>query len=187
MVLKKVNAVTGLLSIAFMLVHAGYGIFSFLTFYYNPTLQMALAVPFMVLACVHAVLGMTSVFLQGDGVRADLYPGLNVRTVLQRVSAALILPLLILHINTYGLLAASAENGWTAAIVALLGAEILFFACIFTHIAVSLTKGRITLGVLSSRETQDKIDRVLYVLGAVLFCVGVYAVVGGQATMFLAG
>ena len=53
--------------------------------------------------------GMLTVFLQADGTRLDLYPKQNLRTILQRASAALILPLLILHINTYDLLASTAE------------------------------------------------------------------------------
>ena len=128
---------------------------------------------------------MLTVFLQKEGSRLDLYPERNVRTILQRVSAALIFPLLILHINTFSLMRTSAENGQTVFILLLIAAEILFFGSVITHIAVSLTNGLVTLGLLSSREKQKAADRVIYVIGAVCFAVSVYAVIKGQAAMFL--
>ena len=102
MKLKKINAALGLLSIAAMLLHIGYTVFAYLAFYYNPTLKLLTAIPFMALACLHAVCGMLTLFLQSDGTRLELYPKQNARTILQRVSAALMLPLLMLHINTFG-------------------------------------------------------------------------------------
>ena len=56
--LKKINASLGLLAIAAMLLHIGYTVFAYLTFYYNPVLKMWTAVPFMVLTCLHAVCGL---------------------------------------------------------------------------------------------------------------------------------
>ncbi len=185
MKLKKINAALGLLSILFMLLHIGYSVFCYLTFYYNPVLKMVFAIPFMVLVCLHAVCGMLTVFTMKDGSRMDMYPQLNKRTILQRVSAALILPLLILHINTFSLMKASAEHGYPVFIILLIIAELVFFAVVITHVAVSLTNGLITLGLLSDRELQKSIDKVIYVIGAVFFAVSVYAVVGGQAAMFL--
>ena len=187
MKLKKINAALGLLSILFMLLHIGYTVFSYLTFYYNPVLKMVFAIPFMVLVCLHAVCGMLTLFLQKDSGRTDLYPKQNLRTILQRVSAILIFPLLILHINTFDLMQASAEKGYKIFIFLLILGELIFFAAVITHVAVSLTNGLITLGLLSSRETQKKIDRVVYVLGAVSFCVSVFAVVKAQVGMFLMG
>ena len=73
MKLKKINAALGLLSIAAMLLHIGYTVFAYLAFYYNPTLKLLTAIPFMALACLHAVCGMLTVFLQADGTRLDLY------------------------------------------------------------------------------------------------------------------
>ena len=185
MKLKKLNAVTGLLSILCMLLHVGYSIYAYLTFYYNPLLTKAFSVPFMVSACLHGILGMLTVFLQNDGGRMDLYPKQNRRTILQRVSAALIFPLLIIHVNTFSAMRESAEKGHVTLIILLILAELIFFSAVLTHIAVSLTNGFITLGVLSSRETQKKIDRVIYVIGALGFVIAVYAVVKVQIAMFL--
>ena len=185
MKLKKINAALGLLTILFMLLHMGYSVFAYLTFYYNPTLKTVFSAPFMVLVCLHSICGMLTVFMQKDGGRMDLYPKQNLSTVLQRVSAALIFPLLILHINTFSLMRTNAEKGQVFLILILIAAELIFFASIVTHSAVSLTKGLITLGLLSSAEKQKILNRIIYVIGAVFYVIAVYSVVKGQAAMFL--
>ena len=185
--LKKINAALGLLSIAAMLLHIGYTVFAYLAFYYNPTLKLLTAIPFMVLACLHAVCGMLTLFLQSDGTRLELYPKQNARTILQRVSAALMLPLLILHINTFGLLQSSAEAGQWIWFALLMLSQPLFYGVVQTHIAVSVTRGLITLGWLSSTEKQKVIDRSVYILCALAFVVSTFVVVRTELAMFLSG
>jgi len=187
MKLKKINATLGLLSIAAMLLHIGYTVFAYLAFYYNPTLKLLTAIPFMALACLHAVCGMLTLFLQSDGTRLELYPKQNARTILQRVSAALMLPLLILHINTFGLLQSSAEAGQWIWFALLMLSQPLFYGVVQTHIAVSVTRGLITLGWLSSTEKQKVIDRVVYILCALAFVVSTFVVVRTELAMFLSG
>ena len=185
--LKKINAALGLLSIAAMLLHIGYTVFAYLAFYYNPTLKLLTAIPFMVLACLHAVCGMLTLFLQSDGTRLELYPKQNARTILQRASAALMLPLLLLHINTFGLLQSSAEAGQWIWFALLMLSQPLFYGVVQTHIAVSVTRGLITLGWLSSTEKQKVIDRVVYILCALAFVVSTFVVVRTELAMFLSG
>lgn len=187
MKLKKINAALGLLSIAAMLLHIGYTVFAYLAFYYNPTLKLLTAIPFMALACLHAVCGMLTVFLQADGTRLDLYPKQNLRTILQRVSAALILPLLILHINTYGLLASTAEAGQWLWFALLMLSQPLFYGVALIHVAVSVTRGLITLGLLTSSDRQKRIDRVVYILCGLAFAVSIFVVVRTELAMFLSG
>lgn len=187
MKLKKINAVLGLLSILFMLAHMVYSVFAYLTFYYNPFLKTVFAVPFMVLVCMHAVCGMWTVFTQADGTRMDLYPKQNAGMILQRGSAALIFPLLILHLNTFNMMKSAAEGGQVFMIFLLIAGEIFFFAVVITHVSVSLTKGFVTLGILASRDTRKRLDRIIYIIGAVAFVIAVYAVVKGQIIMFVMG
>ena len=187
MKLKKINAALGLLSIAAILVHIGYAVFSYLTFYYNPTLELLTAIPFMVLVCMHAICGMLTVFLQADGTRLDLYPEQNRRTILQRVSAALILPLLILHINTYDLLWSSAEAGQWLWFALLMISQPLFYGVVLTHVAVSVTRGLITLGLLTSDSRQKYIDRVVYIICAAAFMFATFVVLRTELAMFLPG
>jgi hypothetical protein len=187
MKLRKASAALGLLSAVLLLVHIGYNVFCYLTFYYNPVLKTVFSLPVIVVVCAHAVLGMLTVFLSSDGTRLDLYPKQNVRTILKRVSAALIFPLLIVHINTFGLMQQSAEAGNSLFVVLLIVTEVLFFAVVVTHIATSLSAGLITLGLLDSKEAQARIDRIVYVLGALVSVVSSYAIVSGHVSMFLHG
>jgi hypothetical protein len=185
MKLKKINATLSLLAIMFLMLHIGYSVFAYITFYYNPVLTKAFAIPFMVLTCFHAICGMSIVFFQADGTRLDLYPKQNMRTILQRVSAALIFPLLILHINTFQLLQYSAGKRNNLLFGLLIFMEVLFFATVITHVAVSVTAALITLGILASRNKQIIIDRVIYIIGAIAFSVAVIAVVKTQMAMFI--
>jgi len=52
----------------------------------------------------------------------------------------------------------------------------LFYGVALTHVAVSVTRGLITLGLLSSSDRQKRIDRVIYVLGALAFAVATFVV-----------
>ena len=185
MKLKKWNAALALLSILAMLVHIGYSVFAYLTFYYNPALKLITAIPFMVLVCLHAVCGMLTVFLQADGTRLVQYPGKNRQTLIQRVSAALIFPLLILHLTTFSLLQSTAESGQWGFFALLILAEIAFFGVVIAHVAVSFSKALITLGILSSAKAQKRLDLVMYILGAAVFVCAVVSVVKGQAAMFI--
>ncbi len=183
--LKKIGAALSLLAIPALLLHIGYTVYAYLTFYYNPGLKLLTSTPFIVLACLHAVCGMASVFLQSDGTQLDLYPKQNLRTILQRASAALIFPLLILHINTYSLLRASAESGRWLHFALLMLSQPLFYGTVLAHVAVSLTRALITLGWLSDRERRQTIDRIAWIVGAIAFAAATFAVVKGQLAMFL--
>ena len=185
MKIKKINAVLGLLTAVALLVHIGYTAYAYLAFYYNPALKLLTAVPFMVLACLHAILGMSAVFLQADGTRLDLYPKQNSRTILQRISAALILPMLILHINTYSLLRSAAEGGKWFFFALLMFSQPLFYGTVIAHISSSVTRAMITLGWITDRGKQKRIDRIVCVLWAAVFALVLFAVVKGQLAMFL--
>jgi predicted secreted protein len=187
MKLKKANAAVGLLSALFMLVHIGYNVFCYLAFYYDPMLLTAVSLPFIVLACVHAVLGMLTLFLSSDGTCLDDYPRQNRRIILKRVSAALIFPLLIVHINSFGVMQKNAQAGNALLVVLLIVCEVLFFAVVLMHVATSLTAGFITLGLVESREVQVRMDRAVYVIGALAFVLSSCSVVSGHAKMFLLG
>ena len=184
MKLKKLNVALALLSTLCLLAHLGYSAFTYATMYYNPLLTKVFSIPCMVLICMHAVLAMCIVSLQGDGTR-DLYPALNRQTVLQRVTAALMFPLLIMHMNTFDLMSKSAQAGRTGVVLLLLAASLIFYGTVLTHIAVSFSKALITLGWLSSGKARKRVDTVAYILCAVLFIAVLLTVSMGQIHMFL--
>ena len=183
--LKKINAVTALLSVVTLALHVGYNTFAYLTFYYDPVMKVLTAIPFIVCVCIHAVLGMCSLFLLGDGTRTTDYSGINRRTVLQRVSAALIFPLLIIHLDTYDHLKQMAESGSYVLFWLIVVVQVLFYLVIAVHTATSFSNAFITLGWLGSMDTKKKIDRVICVLLALAFIFSTFAVVRTEIIMFL--
>ena len=185
MKLKKLNAALSLLSVALLLAHLGYNVYTYLTFRYHPVPVRLLANAASIAICLHAILGMCLVFLMGDGTRLAGYTRQNLRTVLQRVSAALMFPLLLPHVQNFALLQTAAEGGQMFKFTMLLVLEVLFFADVILHIAVSFSRALITLGWLQKPETQKTVDRIAWVVGAVVFLVAAVAVVRTQLIMFL--
>lgn len=185
MKLKKINAVLALLTVLLLLAHIGIIIYTYVTFDYRADLIKLFGILLVAAMCLHAVLGMCAVFLRGDGTKLDLYPRQNRRTVFQRVTAALIFPLLLLHLRNFDLLQASAASGNRFLFALLLLVQVLFYGVILCHTAVSVTRALITLGALRSRETQKKLDRVIYIISILLFLAAAISVVRGQIIMFM--
>lgn len=185
MKLKKLNAALSLLSVLLLLAHLGYSVYAYLTFDYDPIITRILAHATRSAVCLHAVLGMCLVFLMGDGTRLGTYPKQNLRTVLQRVSAALLFPLLLPHVQNIALLQSAAESGRMFRFAALIVLEVLFFADLILHIVTSFSRALITLGWLRRPETQKALDRAAWVVGAIAFLLAAFSVVRTQLVMFL--
>ena len=182
MKLKKASAVLSLLSVLTMLVHIGYSVFCYLTMYYNPQLKTLTSVPFLVCVCLHAVLGMCSVFLQTDGTRQER---LDRQTVIQRVSAALIFPLLIVHMKTFDLLHSSAASGNWLMFALLIFTQALFYAVVCAHAGGAFSKALIILGLLKEGKGVKTVDRISWIFFAAVFAIAVFAVTRGELLMFL--
>ena len=185
MKIKKFNAVLSLLTTLAIFIHVGYTAYAYLTFYYNPLLKEITAMPFMAFACLHAICAMGIVFFSADGTKLGQYPKKNIGTILQRASAIHILPLLILHINTFDILKTCAGNGKWFFFALVMIFQPIFYATVFTHVTVSVSRALITLGRLSSLEKKKTVDRIVLIICAVFFLVASYAVIKGQLTMFL--
>ena len=63
----------------------------------------------------------------------------------------------------------------------------LFYGVALTHVAVSVTRGLISLGWLTSSDRQKRIDTVIYILCALAFAVSIFVVVRTELAMFLSG
>ena len=183
--LKRTNAVLGLLTIILLFIHTGFNVFCYMTMFYDPVLKNVFSLPLIVVFCLHAVLGISLVFMSSDGTSPVLYPGYNKYTIAQRISAALLFPVLLIHLRTFAYMSTCAEAGIASVIVLLIMVEILFFGTVFTHISVSFSRALITLGLLSSREKQRRIDKAMITICAVFFVVSVIAVVRTQLILFM--
>lgn len=164
MKLKKLNAVLGLLLAAVCLTHIT------LEVYYGTTLKDILKLLKLTahicggICFTHALISVYMVFFVHERPkRGTAYPKENIQTLIQRLSAAAMFILLFFHTMLSKMLTTHRENGLWFFIICITVA-ILFFATVFLHISVSFTRALITLGLITSRETQRKIDRVLWVL-----------------------
>ena len=183
--LKKFNAVIALLSSIALLVHIGYNSYAYLTMYYNPDMKTLTATPFIICTMIHAVCGMCIVFLQNDGTNLSIYKEQNKKTIIQRVSAALIFPLLIVHLKTFNLLSSLSSEGKWLPFVLIVVLQICFYADVIVHMALSFSKALITLGFIQNRDKLKILDKAVFILCVVVFLFASYAVVKGQLTMFL--
>lgn len=183
--LKKCNAVCALVAAFALLVHVGYNAFAYLTLYYNPTLKLLTALPFLTCVCAHAAMGIWAVFFQPDGTRMGLYARQNWRTVVQRTTAFLIAPLLIVHLQTFDLLQGAATSGAWGVFALILALQLAFYAVIAVHITLSISRALITLGLLDSKEKQKRLDRLVAIICAAALLIAAIIVVRGQLAMFL--
>ncbi len=171
MKLKKANAILGLFAICILLAHAGYQIVAYILFLYNPMVTKVLGWLTVAVVFMHAILGMSMVMFVHDGGSLSAYPKANQRTILQRASAIGIMVAVVLHIKSFEMLS-SGNLGLAAAELT----QFIFFSCVFTHIATSFSNAFVTLGLLGDMDKKKKIDRVVYVICAVLWAVAVIVV-----------
>lgn len=175
MKLKKINAVISLFTAVAALGHIGTMAYTFVT---SQRINVTwLSWTFMGLCSVHAVLGMIAVFMGGDGTRANLYPEKNAKTVVQRITAALIFPLLILHINTFTWGESLAENGQMFLFWLLILAQVMFFLVVLAHTGISVPKAFVTLGLITQEKTLKRVERCCLIFFCLVFLASVIFVI----------
>jgi hypothetical protein len=125
----------------------------------------------MVLVVVHAIISILLGFLGHKGAekrKCKEYPKLNVSTMIQRISGVLMLILLVLHI-------VGASNYYQPKILhAVL--HPLFFAIVLAHVAVSVSKAMITLGIGNAKAVKivDVAVKVICILTFIASVLGFY-------------
>ena len=167
MKLKKANAICGLAVILLLLLHAGYQMVAYVLFLYNPFVTKLFAWTLAGLLALHIIFGMSIVMFAHDGSELAKYPKENRRTILQRASAIAILILFVAHIYAFKVLTnpALGDSGlYIAGII-----QILFFAAVFVHVAMSFSNAFVTLGWLTDLEHKKKIDKVVTVICVIAF------------------
>lgn len=180
--IKKWNARLSLLTVAMFLIHEGYHLYAYTILYYNPILSKFTGYAVVVALLLHAILSIISVFVLHDA-KSVSYKKLNIKTVIQRVSAVLIVLLLPLHIFSFGLLQSSVGGvGYILTEIA----QILFYAAVFCHIALSFSNAFITLGYLTDMRKKRVIDIVVTVICVVMF-IAVSVIITSVHTMIFKG
>ena len=182
MKLKKTNAAISLLLIGLMIVHIVYELWSYLSFYYNPLITSVIGYGFAAVVLCHIILSVTAVFIKHDGSTLRMYPKANIGTIFQRASALVILVLFPVHIKTGDLIAKHA--GGTGLLALLIVLQLLFWAALFTHITLSLSRAFVTLGVIQQIRTRKTVDLITAVLCVIGFIAAAVIVIRVQLFLF---
>ena len=115
-------------------------------------------------------------FLRERGTGPGRYGRQNLRVILQRASALVILALLHLHVKAFGFIVSGASlSGADKAF--LLITELLFFGAVSLHLGVSFSRSLITMGLLSSDAGEKRTDRAAWAISALLMAVSAAALV----------
>lgn len=163
--IKKWNARLSILTLALLLTHEAYQLYAYLTFYYNPTLSAVSGYTVAGAFVIHGALSLICITALHDA-KGVAYKRLNLKTVIQRVSAVMIVLLLPLHIFSFSTLQSSAGG---VGYVLTEAAQILFYGALSCHVALSFSNALITLGRLQDIKKKRVIDIIMIVFCAMLF------------------
>lgn len=159
---KKINAVLALLTLAALIGHAGTMGVSLWTGWYDYALCKALARGTVTLMTAHALLSIAVFFFCHDGAQTQ-YGGANRGTIIQRGSAIALLVLIHIHTRAYAHMATGVPLS-VGQTVFFSAAELLYFAAIWSHVAVSVSRAAVTLGIARSARAVGRIDRAAWVV-----------------------
>ena len=176
--IKKMNAAAGLILIILLIIHIGYEVWSYLAFYYNPTVRRLIAWSFAGVTSLHIIMSAVSVAGKHDGSTLSMYPRMNKGTILQRTSALGILVLLPVHVKTGEWISQHAVGNTGFVVLVIL--EILFWVMIGIHVTMSLSRALITLGLLENMRTKKMIDIITGIVCAAGITVSAYIIIMTQ-------
>ena len=171
MLLRKINAVLSLICTVLILYHA-----IFLSVWMLSRCSIAKPESFlprilMILVLIHAIISIILGVLghkNAEKRKTNNYPKLNIPTIMQRASGILMILLLAVHIL-------GANNYYKPkALHAVL--HPLFFAIVLAHVAVSVSKAMITLGIGNAKviKTVNVIVKVICIATFIACVIGFY-------------
>lgn len=181
MKIKKLSAGFAFLALILLFVHVIYELISFIFYFYNPIVQAVLGFSTAGSMLLHGILASVAAFGLHDSKKIH-YKKRNVRTLLQRISAGGILVMMPLHTFAYSLLQKTADS---EVFFVLLCIGVLFFAMVFTHVAVSFTNGLVTFGWLEDGRKKKILDLIIWIICGILFVAASIIITVTEMKMFL--
>lgn len=175
MKLKKINAILGLSIIAALLCHAGTMTYSLLTSWYNLTLCKFFAHAAVGIMILHVLTSICIFFFLHDGSDAR-YSRQNIRTIMQRVTAILMIVFVHFHTSAYAHMATGQTLSQGQAICNCI-TECIYILSVFVHTAVSFSKAFVTLGWINSSKAAKRLDRIAYAVCGVAALAALFSVI----------
>lgn len=168
--MKKVNACITWILILLFYSHLLVMSYSLATGWYDYNICKTLARATGVVISIHAILSIIVVLFLHDGVRVGYYAKRNTKTIIQRVTAIIILIFVHLHVKAFRFIVQGTHLSTTDKIFILV-TEFIFFGANFLHLTVSFSKSLITMGLLRSDDKEKLINKIVLVINVVLMCV----------------
>lgn len=160
--IKKANAAVSLLCCVTLLGHYGTMVYSLLTGWYSLSLCKNLAYANAAMVSVHVGLVLILFFFFHDSSNLSRYPKENKDALVQRISALVILLLLHAHVKNYGFIM-SRDPLSLAERIRIIVMEVLFFEAVFSHVGTSVGKALVSLGLITRRETLQRVNKALHI------------------------
>ena len=174
--LRKINAIISMLIVVLLFDHAIFYSVVMLSRYRIAAHATVLPWVITILVVIHAILSIAMAVLGHKGTenrKCNMYNRLNAKTMLQRYSGLLMIVLLVVHI------VGSGTHFQPKMLHAVL--HPIFFAVVLMHLAVSMSKAFITLGIGNAKLVKV-FDVVMPVVCCIIFAA---AVVGFYLCLFL--
>ena len=178
--MKKKNALLGLISIVLLIAHAAYQLFSYITFYYNPKVSGIIGSLLLLVVIAHVVISIRIVLGKNES-KTIVYKKKNIRTIIQRVSALIMLFLMPVHVLQFLILKNSAN---ALASIMIMFTLVLFFAALMTHISCSFSNMLISLGLLDDIKKKKVIDRFVLIICLAVFVLVTFVTVSVQIKLY---
>ena len=174
---RKVNAALSLVCTFLILFHGTYDALWMMLRGLVPNLPKPMAFVLMGFVIAHTILSIVTAILGSGGkseIKGKFYAKENIKTLVQRVFAALMLLLLVPHIIGMG-------NRLAPKVLHSI-IHPIFFLAVYGHTAISTSKAFITLGVGNAKTIKaiDIIATILCILIFIASVVGLYLVMYGR-------
>ena len=165
MVIKKISSGFAFFTMLLLLAHVIYEASAFATMIVNLKVTAFFGKTTATVMMLHGIFAAIAYFGLHDS-KTIQYKKLNIRTLIQRISSICLVVMLPLHVISVKLLI---KYQGTPIVNGLLCFGVLFYAVVFTHVAMSFSNALITFGLLEDIEKKKKMDRVGYVICGLLF------------------
>lgn len=174
MKLRQWNARIAGIAALLLLVHFAATTYMYLTYQYFPVFTAVCAKILSGFMILHVLLSFIKLLRQDRGA-VPKYPGSNARLIVQRTSAILTLILFFIHDGNMKFMSSgqpiSMGTFWYKLLI-----TYAFYAVLFTHVALSMSRACITFGDFRTKEAERKVDVITFIVCGILFVLGCYAV-----------
>lgn len=165
--IKKLNAIVGLICILCLCGHFGTMAYSLATGWYDYNICKSLAWATAITVSVHVVLVIIIFLFLHDGSKIT-QKKMNARVIVQRVSGIVMIVFLFFHVKNYGFIV-SGDPLIISEKIRIIIMEAIFFWAVFSHISSSFSSALLSLGAITREKTYNRINIAVKIICGACF------------------